>query len=478
VAVSVIVGLLGLARTCAALPPDTPPPGSLRSYNVPAAATDAAPVTVRGIVRVEPYLNNTHRYLLIAVDSQDLWRDGAWQPAPGGLLVLGGRFNPAHRGDRVSVTGVLQEAPSFPGFDYRAYLLRQDLGSYMRVASIRVLESEADRGFGTVFEQARRHAGEQIARLLPEPQAGLLRGIMLGENHRLGPDLRDAFSLTGTAHIVALSGTNITIAIIFLFFLTRPWLPHRPAVALAIVVVVAYTLFVGAEPPVVRAAIMGSCYLIAQALGRPTHGLTLLGAAALLMTLYQPLMVLEVSFQLSFMAMVGLIVLAPRLLVRFKRLPPGVRELLAATIAAQVFTDPLIAFHFGAIPLIGPLANLLAEPALPVIMALGAPVIVLGAIWEPLGQVAAWLCWVPLTWLVEVVQGMARVPGASLPLPDFGIAALLAWYGMLVVLLAALSAPGRAGRVRIVRQWYHLRVRVGRRSRRHKEAELGGEDLI
>lgn len=441
-----VVGLLGLSRTLVALPPTVPPPGSLRSYNVPAAAVRAAPaVTVRGLVRDEPTLNNAHSFLLVRVDAAELWLEGASTPAsaPGGLLALVSRFAAVHRGDRVAVTGVLQDAPTFPDFDYRAYLLRQDLGSYMRQARITVLESEADRSPLTALERTRREAGAQLARVLPEPQAGLLRGILLNQRQALDPTVAAAFAATGTAHIIAISGTNLTFLMGIVFWLTRRWFSAQGAAGVALATIGLYTLFVGADPPVVRAAIMGGLVLLGQALGRATHAWTLLGAAALGMTLYQPLWVFDVSFQLSFAAMVGLIGLTPRLLVILRRAPPGLREIGAATLAAQLCTDPLIAYHFGAIPVIGPLANVLAEPLLPPIMVSGALTTLGGALWLPLGQALAVLCWVPLTLLIGVVQVAAALPGASLPVPDLGAAGLLAWYAFLGMAWFALTPRGR-----------------------------------
>jgi competence protein ComEC len=294
----------------------------------------------------------------------------------------------------------------------------------------------------TGLDGARRAAGERLARALPEPQAGLLRGIILGEGHALDPSLRDAFNVTGTAHIIAVSGSNVTLVVAVVFFLTRRRLRPALAVPLALAVIALYVLFVGPEPPVLRAGIMGGLYLVAQALGRAAHGLTLLGAAAWALTLLDPLAVLEVGFQLSFAAMVGILVLAPRLVERWRRVPPGLRESLAVSVAAQLFTYPLLALHFGAIPLIGPGANLLLTPLPAPIMALGWAAVGLGVIWAPLGQAVALLCWVPLSAMIWVVEAAAAVPWASLPLPEFGLAGLVAWYSALALLLAAGTERG------------------------------------
>ena len=204
-----------------------------------------------------------------------------------------------------------------------------------------------------------------------------------------------------------------------------------------------YTLFVGADPPVVRAAIMGGLALVGLALGRTAHGWTLLGAAALSMTLLNPLWVLDASFQLSFAAMVGLIGLAPLLLTRLHRVPPGLRETLAATLAAELCTYPLLAYYYDYISLIGTLANLLTVLLPPFIMVMGALTLLGGALWLPLGQVLATLCWVPLTLLITIVQAAASVPGAGLPIPDLGIGGLLTWYALLGLAWAALTPTGR-----------------------------------
>jgi competence protein ComEC len=308
------------------------------------------------------------------------------------------------------------------------------------------------------LEQLRRDAGARLARALPEPQAGLLRGVILGEGYALDPGLRGKFGDTGTAHIIAVSGSNVTLVVAFVFFVVRRRLRLTLAVPLALAVVALYVLFVGPEPPVLRAGIMGGLYLVAQALGRPAHALTLLGAAAWALTLWAPLSVLEVGFQLSFAALLGILLLAPRLVKWWRPVPRGLREGLAVGVAASLFTYPLLALHFGAIPLIGPFATLLMEPLVAPIMALGWAAVLLGAIWAPLGQALALLCWPLLTAMIGVVELAGSQWWASLPLPNFGALELIAWYGLLALLLAAWTERGRRFRVHLVRQWSYLRA--------------------
>jgi competence protein ComEC len=313
----------------------------------------------------------------------------------------------------------------------------------MRQAQLRVLESEADRSPATALERVRREAGALLSRLLPEPQAGLLRGILLNQRHALDPTLATDFATTGTTPVIAISGTNLTILIVIIVWLVQRPLGLRWAAGLACATITLYTLFVGIDPPVIRAAIMGGLFLLGRELGRDPHLWTLLGAASLLMTLFNPLWLLDISFQLSFAAMVGLIGLAPPLITRLQRVPPGLREALAATIAAQLCTYPLLAYHFEAISLIGTLANLLAEPLLPFIMITGGLTLLGGAIWLPLGQAVAILCWVPLTVLITIVQTAASVPGAWVPILDLDFGGLVAWYALLALACLPLTPGGR-----------------------------------
>jgi competence protein ComEC len=205
----------------------------------------------------------------------------------------------------------------------------------------------------------------------------------------------------------------------------------RRSLWLTLGVIALYTLLVGASASVVRAAIMGSLALVAQRLGRSAQGLGGLALAAWLMTLWNPLTLWDVGFQLSAAATLGLVLYADRLEAGFTRLaahwtsPSKAKqaaalaaELVLLTLAAQITTLPLIIFHFRQLSVISLAANLLVLPVQPAVMVISGVALALGLVWLPLGQVAAWLAWPAVAFTINVVEALARVPGAAVALGD------------------------------------------------------------
>jgi competence protein ComEC len=162
-----------------------------------------------------------------------------------------------------------------------------------------------------------------LTQIFPEPHASLLQGILLGVESGIPKNLEDSFSATGTSHIVAISGFNISIlAGIFAAFGKRLFGARRGAVV-AILGIAAYTLLVGAGASVVRAAIMGGLALVAQRIGRRALGLNTLAAAVIVMTLINPLAIWDVGFQLSAAATLGLVLYAEPFEAAFRAWPPA-----------------------------------------------------------------------------------------------------------------------------------------------------------
>jgi competence protein ComEC len=229
----------------------------------------------------------------------------------------------------------------------------------------------------------------------------------------------------------------------------------RRAVWVAIGGIALYTLLVGADAAVVRAAIMGGLFVLALYLGRQAEVRTSLIFAAIVMTAINPYVLWDVGFQLSFAATAGLIWLAPALertaerplaaLVGAGHVRGGMRLLSAAllvTLAAQIATGPLIVYHFGRLSVISLLTNLLILPVQPMVMLAGGLATPAGMVWLPAGQVLGWLAWLPLAWTVWVVDWTAAAPLASVTLGHFSLWLLAAIYaGLVAVVWWASRAP-------------------------------------
>lgn len=256
-----------------------------------------------------------------------------------------------------------------------------------------------------------------INSLLPEPHASLLNGILFGVRASMPRTFYNALISTGTLHIVALSGMNISILVALTAKITL-FLGRKASSILTISLIVLFTVFVGASPSIVRAAIMGSLSLFAVYFGRQDWGLLGLFLAAGIMLLYDFSLINNLSFQLSFLATFG-IILATAKSKRYWR--KGLLyqsfywtlENLKLTLSAQLFTLPVILFNFHRISLIAPLANLMIEWVIQPIMVLGFLLSFIGWIWLPAAVPLAWMVWVPLMYLITVVEILAKIPGAS-----------------------------------------------------------------
>jgi len=248
-----------------------------------------------------------------------------------------------------------------------------------------------------------------VNRLLPEPHAGLLNGILFGTKATLSNELMDALVATGTLHIVALSGMNITILESLIGSTLLPVIGKRWASAATIILIIGFIWLVGPSPSVIRAGIMGTLALLATIFGKQKWGLFFFGLTASVMLVIHPAWIGDLSFQLSALATLGLILFGGK-----RDQSNFLIDSLRITLAAQVFTVPLIFFTFRRISLISPLTNVLIGWIIQPLTALGLVVAILGWMWLPLGQVAAWAAWVFLQYLITVIEWTAKIPFSSL----------------------------------------------------------------
>lgn len=245
--------------------------------------------------------------------------------------------------------------------------------------------------------------------VLPEPHAGLLAGLMFGSKASLPRELYDALITSGTIHIVALSGMNITIIADIVARALVPIMGKRTASMATILGIVWFVWFVGASSTIVRAAIMGSISLLSIVFGRQYWALLSLVLAVGTMLLINFSWLFDVSFQLSALATLGIILFG-------KTEKNILRNNLRLTLAAQVFTIPVILFTFHRISLIAPISNLLIGWIIGPLTVLGWATALAGWIWLPLGQIIAWVDWVFLEYLVRMVIVTSKIPFASIEL--------------------------------------------------------------
>ena len=387
--------------------------------------------------------------------------DEEWREVSGAILLFVPRYPAYSYGEVLRVKGNLETPPHFDDFDYKGYLARQGIYSTMVYPEIEVLE----RGRGSQLLAGvywlRGRLSQTLVEVLPEPQASLAQGIILGIRGNIPPSLKEDFSRTGTAHLLAISGLHLSI-VAGIFLSLGIWLfgrRHYRYVWLALGVIWFYALITGMHTPVLRGAIMASVFLMAELLGRQRSAMTSLAFAAAVMVGISPQIPWHVSFQLSFLAMAGLIFIFPRLqaigrkVVKATLGEEGTAASLAGIIAdgfsvtlgAIIATWPVVAHYFGIVSPVGPLATLFALPALPAIIITGALAGGLGFVALPVAQAIGWLAWLPLSYLVLVVSGFAALPISAIEVGSVDAGLIGGYYLALAIVLWVTSRGTRPG---------------------------------
>ncbi|NJL54649.1 ComEC/Rec2 family competence protein [bacterium] len=399
-----------------------PGPGDLAALN------NTGGLTLAGVIIDAPDQRDDRTQFRLQVESYT--QGGVTTPVNGLALVQAPRLADVRYGDRVTATGELITPAEFDTFSYADFLARQNVFSILPNAEV----TRISGGHGVIWRSRlldlRQQALASINRYLPEPQAGLLAGILLGVEQGIAPEVREAFNATGASHIIAISGFNMALIAGLLMGSgaqpdsERSWL--RVGFGLAILAL--YTLFVGANAAVVRAALMSSLLVIGSKLRRETFVPASLALAALLMSAQDPNVLWDISFQLSFAATLGLALFTTPLQrgldTLLRRTLPGsgqmlgrlLQEPLVVTLAAQITTLPLIVLYFERVSLVTLLVNLLILPAQPFILIAGGAATLL-ALMSPLlagiTQAAYGIVYVLLAWTTEIVRGFGALDFAD-----------------------------------------------------------------
>ena len=348
--------------------------------------------------------------------------------APGALLDVRGRIAPLRAHD--------------------AYERRR--GTHALLVATEIRGGGARRGgLLGALDGVRARSERALTRGIPPPQGALARGMVLGQDDALSEDVRDDFRATGLAHLVAASGANVVLlATLVLALGALAGLGLSARLWLAVALVAAYVPLAGAGPSIQRAAVMGVAALVAALAGRPASRWYALLLAAALTLAWNPRAAEDAGWQLSFVAVLALLALAPPLRARLAAasLPRGLAEAVAITAAATLGTAPLIALHFERLSLVSLPANVLAAPAVAPVMWLGTIAGALGQLSPSLAAPPAALAALPLGYLTWLADAAAALPFAQVAVPSpgpLGVLAIYALAGATAVAWRRLRGTGR-----------------------------------
>ncbi len=248
---------------------------------------------------------------------------------------------------------------------------------------------------------------------LPEPHASLLNGILFGINLNTNKLFYEQLKIVGLLHIVVLSGINITILASIVATATSNFSKYI-SYLITILTIIFFILFVGFQAPIVRAGFMGILTLVAILSGRKNFVLYALFLSALLIFMIWPHWLKTVSFQLSYGATLGIILFGQtKQIKKEKFIDKTIYNLwkeIKLSLAAQIFTAPIIFFYFKQVSLIAPISNVLIAPVIAPLMLFGLAASFLGKINCLLGLIPAYICFGILSYIVFIIENLAKLP--------------------------------------------------------------------
>lgn len=384
--------------------------------------------TVEGMVASEPDPGLTTTSYEVAIER--VLVDGRWEAAGGRLRVTLSQFAEHEEGERLQLAGEVREAPVFADFDYRGYLLRRGVVGTMLFPRVEVVAGAPRWSAQRLLTVVRLRLEAALQRALPEPEASLAAGIAFGRDGNLPDGLYTDFRDAGVAHIVAVSGTNITIVAAVAFMAATAVVGRRRALLPVAVIVFAYVVVAGLSPSVLRAGVMAGVYLLGTGLGRQQGSLAALGVAAVAMTALSPEAAADLGFQLSLTATAGLVVFGPWVTwaigrgVSAARLgawsPEWAVRVAGITLSATVATLPVVWVNLGRVSLVGPFANVVVEPVFVVAFALSGLAALMGTAWAPAGWLVGLGAYYPLAFMGWFTARAAALPYAAVDVPARG----------------------------------------------------------
>ena len=389
------------------------------------------------VIRREPVSYGVRRFRVAATAYR--LPGAVWRPVSEGvqLRARGGALAGVTIGDEVRASGRLARPTSGEGrFDYVAHLRRAGVRTVLHADRAR-RTGDRRAGLAGALDSVRRRAEQGVGAGLPESLGALGRGMVLGADEDISPGMSEDFKASGLAHVLAVSGQNVALLAALAWpVLAAAGLRRRARLAAVAALIALYVPVTGAGPSILRAGVMGLAAVMAAFAGRPASRWYALLLAAVVTLAFDPRAWQDAGWQLSFAAVVGIFVLARPLMIALRPLPEPLRMGAALTIAATLATAPLMAFHFERMSIAALAANLVALPAIPLVMWLGMLSAAAGQVWMAPAELLNALNGACLAYVAAVAHWAARLPAAVAEVHIGGAAQLALAYGVLATGIA------------------------------------------
>ena len=404
----------------------------INKFNLPAN------IVVDGYIDKEPEQKLKNQNLVLNAKKINI--DGKNHDIYERVLIITDPYPNYEYGQILQVKGKIDKPKNFDNsFDYVKYLEKQKI--YSVIYYPKEIQQNEKQQFGLLKHvlvnakiqifKIKNAFQDSINRSIPEPSAAFINGILLGNQTGIDQDLKYDFSRTGMTHIMAISGYNVTIIAKIVVSILVLFMMRQKAFWFTVICIIIFTIMVGAESSIIRAAIMGIIVLIARQTGRIGSPHVALSLAASAMLAFNPtLLRFDIGFQLSFMATVGIIYISPIFGNKMNFLYdfPLLRETIAMTISAQLCVLPLLMYYFKTLSIISLFANAIILPVIPYAMFLGFCAGLTGIIFEPLGYFFGTVTWIISSLVLKIINILSEIPGATISIS-------IKWYSVIIFYL-------------------------------------------
>lgn len=358
-------------------------------------------VVFTGTISGEPDIRDTAQMIKVKVGNSN-------------ILVTTDRYPEYKYLDQIKITGKLEAPTVTDSFNYKNYLLKDHIYSVVAFPKIELISNSHKYNIFSYFYEKmlflKQKIRENIQKNFLPPQSSILEGTILGDNGAMSKELKSKLNITGLRHIISVSGTHVVIlSSILMSVLLAIGLWRGQAFYIAVFFLLIYIVLTGLPASGIRAGIMGFLYLLAQKIGRQSMGIRVVVLACATMLFINPLLLLyDVGFQLSFLAVVGLIYLEPPLKFLINKLmqgkADGLASIISTTFAAQILTLPIMIYNFGNFSFVAPITNFLVLPIVYWLMIFGFLSCGLGLISSTVGWILSFPCWVLLSYFLKIID--------------------------------------------------------------------------
>ncbi len=374
-------------------------------------------VVLEGLVNDDPDIRLKNKHLNIKL-----------KESSANILVYVGREVDVSYGDILKIKGILEEPENFitnsgKEFNYKRYLANKDIYYIIKNADIEIVSSNNGNKIKKILYELRNSFIKNINRVIPAPESDLANGLILGVRGGFDDDTKNEFIETGTVHIIALSGYNVSIVAEGVMKTFSLIFSQIISIVFGIVIIFLFIVMTGASSTAIRAGIMATIMLIGRMSNRHYMAGRALIIALLLMITHDPRIIIDMSFQLSFLATGGVLYLTPKVMKWFKFLPMrfGFREMVSSTVAATIAVLPILLYLTGVLSLVSLPANILILLLIPIAMFMIFLTGILGYILPIFTIIFGYISYLILLYILSVIHFFGSLPFASVTIQSFPI---------------------------------------------------------